>query len=152
LAENCAAPQSNRLPATDYRPLIVDHEVISLPSASVLPVLRRETAGREPAAKTIAVLADPVFQTDDPRLGLAIGNRSAAPEGRPSAGEALRTAAESGLDNFTRLRFSRQEANEIMRLAPVDKRFEALDFAASRETVTGGGLEQYRIVHFATHG
>ena len=29
---------------------------------------------------------------------------------------------------------------------------EALDFAASRETATSRELEQYRIVHFATHG
>src|SRR5262249_2996065 len=42
-------------------PLIVNHEVVHLPSASALAVLRRELAGRQPAAKTVAVLADPVF-------------------------------------------------------------------------------------------
>ncbi len=47
-------------PASDsgvsvYRPLIVDHEVVTLPSASVLHVLRQELAGRPPAPKTVAV-------------------------------------------------------------------------------------------------
>jgi CHAT domain-containing protein/lipoprotein NlpI len=152
LAKNGVASQSNRPPTTDHRPLVIDHEIVSLPSASVLPALRREMAGRAPAAKTIAVLADPVFRTDDPRVGSAVGNRSTAPEESPSSAEVLRSAAESGLENFTRLRFSRQEADEIMRLALVDKRFEALDFAASRGTVNSAGLDQYRIVHFATHG
>jgi CHAT domain-containing protein len=56
------------------------------------------------------------------------------------------------LEDLIRLRFSRLEADEITRLAPDDKRLEALDFAASRETATSDALGQYRIVHFATHG
>lgn len=39
------------------RPLIADHEIVSLPSASLLAVLRHELIGRTPAAKRIAVLA-----------------------------------------------------------------------------------------------
>lgn len=42
-------------------PLIARHEIVSLPSASVLGALRRETAGRPPAPKTLWVLADPDF-------------------------------------------------------------------------------------------
>ena len=49
-------------------PLIVDHEILNLPSASVLAVLREETANRKPASKAVAVLADPVFSASDPRL------------------------------------------------------------------------------------
>src|SRR5262249_18631971 len=132
-------------------PLIVEHEVVSLPSASVLAVLRRETAGRGATAKMIAVLADPVFQSDDPRIRPAARSQSVVEAAPPSA-DAQRSAAESGLQDFVRLRFSRQEADEITRLVPEDKRFKALDFAASRVTVTSANLDQYRIVHFATHG
>ena len=49
-----------RNPGTDV-PLIVNHEIVTAPSASVVAVLRQETAGRKPAAKALAVLADPVF-------------------------------------------------------------------------------------------
>src|SRR5262249_61040831 len=51
--------------------LIADHEVVNLPSASALSLIRRESAGRQAATKTLAALADPVFDTDDPRLATA---------------------------------------------------------------------------------
>ena len=56
------------LPAGDRRPLIAAHEVVSLPSASALAALRRRVAARKPAKGVVAVLADPVFQPDDPRV------------------------------------------------------------------------------------
>ncbi len=40
-------------------PLVARHEVVSLPSVSVLGELRREAAGRPPAPRTLWVLADP---------------------------------------------------------------------------------------------
>src|SRR5262249_31949194 len=87
LAKNGATTQSNRRPTTDdrppitdNRPLILDHEIVNLPSVSVLGALRRETAGRQAAVRTVAVLADPVFQTNDPRIGLDARSRSAAVE------------------------------------------------------------------------
>jgi CHAT domain len=51
-------------------PLIAEHEIINLPSASVLAVLRHETRDRQPAGKAVAVIADPVFEADDPRVGV----------------------------------------------------------------------------------
>src|SRR5262249_44643874 len=52
---------ANQLLAGSETPLIASHEITSLPSASVLGVLRRETKDRPRATKTIAVFADPVF-------------------------------------------------------------------------------------------
>src|SRR5262249_53084682 len=52
-------------PAGNYKSLIAEHEVVSIPSASVLSIIRRETEGRQQAPKSIAVLADPVFEEDD---------------------------------------------------------------------------------------
>jgi CHAT domain-containing protein len=127
----------------DGRPLIVDHEIVTLPSASVLAVLREEFEQRKPASKLLAVLADPVFSANDPRLAQA--NHS-------SAADVQRSAAEAGLGGLMRLRFSRQEAEEIARLAGDKRNLKALDFSASRALVTKASLADYRIVHFATHG
>ncbi|HET8676907.1 MAG TPA: CHAT domain-containing protein, partial [Blastocatellia bacterium] len=63
-----------------------------------------------------------------------------------------RSASESGLQDFERLRFSRQEADQIVRLAPEVKRLAAVDFAANRATATSPEMDQYSIIHFATHG
>src|SRR5262249_61673650 len=46
------------------QPLFIEHEIVSLPSASTLATLRRETAGRKPAEKSLPVLADPRFTAD----------------------------------------------------------------------------------------
>ncbi|HTG85903.1 MAG TPA: CHAT domain-containing protein [Pyrinomonadaceae bacterium] len=134
-------------PATDNSPLIVRHEIVSLPSASVLAVLRNETVNRKPASKTVAVLADPVFSANDPRL-----KTHSAHADDTAVADAQRSAAESGVGSLTRLHFSRQEAEDIARLAGEKRNFQALDFAASRTVATNDKLGDYRIVHFATHG
>ncbi|HKR13494.1 MAG TPA: CHAT domain-containing protein [Pyrinomonadaceae bacterium] len=137
------------LPAADGAPLVVRHEIVNLPSASVLAVLRNETAQRKPASRNVAVLADPVFSASDPRLNLA--NKAHGTDD-PVLVEAQRSASESGVTDLVRLRFSRQEADEISRLAGEKQNLKALDFAASRSVAMSEQLRDYRIVHFATHG
>jgi len=136
--------------ATDSRPLIVDHEIVSLPSASVMSVLRGETAAREIPGKTLAVFADPVFDKNDARVARLNKDRTTG-VGESDSSWINRSATESGLRDFVRLRFSREEADQITRFVPEGKRLKALDFAASRTTATSPELEQYAILHFATH-
>ena len=135
-----------------FTPLSVHHEIVSLPSASVLSVLRREAVHRKRQAKTVAVFADPVFDLRDSRVGIASKTRPPISAESSQAGELRRSAEESGLNGFPRLRFSRQEAEQIVRLASENGSLEALDFGANRAAATNPELRQYPIVHFATHG
>jgi CHAT domain-containing protein/tetratricopeptide (TPR) repeat protein len=50
----------------ELAPLLKDHEVVSLPSASALTLLRREQAGRPAAPGRVAIVADPLFDPPDP--------------------------------------------------------------------------------------
>ncbi len=50
------------------QPLTVNHEIVSLPSASVLALLRQQYKDRKQAPNAVAVLADPVFAKNDPRV------------------------------------------------------------------------------------
>jgi CHAT domain-containing protein len=143
---------ANARPGAASVPLAANSEVVTLPSASVLSVLRSETAGRKPAPKVIAVLADPVFRREDPRLAASGTPLPADGERAAATDDVLRSASESGVQNFARLRFTRSEADEITRLAPDDRELKALDFDASRSAALDPRLAQYRIVHFATHG
>ncbi len=137
---------------TSYRPLIVEHEIISLPSASVLASLRRQFDGRRAAPRTIAVLADPVFEATDVRVHTTDFHKTRRTNGRQVKRAGAATAdPESGPPRFLRLPFTRQEANSVITLAPPDQRLLALDFAANRARATNGELAQYRIIHFATH-
>ena len=132
----------------DAEPLVAAHEIVHLPSASTLAVLRREAASRVPPAGTIAVLADPVFGPDDPRLG---GRRAAVPSAAgPAVG--LRGPEGPAAESFSRLPHTRGEAEAILGLVPPQLSYRALGFDASKEVVLSGRLRGYRIVHFATHG
>jgi CHAT domain-containing protein len=130
----------------DSRPLMVQHEIVAAPSASVVALLRQETANRKPTAKTLAVLADPVFSSDDPRVSGSKSTQTSV------AAHAVRSANELDLGDLRRLRFSRQEAEEILRFADDKEKLQAVDFAANRTLATSADIGQYRIVHFATHG
>lgn len=141
-------------PATDYQPLIVDHEVISLPSSSALAIQRQGLRNRKPAPSAVAVIADPVFSAADERLGVHAKTGAVKPvPGNGSADTRLieHLADDSGLI-IRRLKFTRQEAEQILAEAPRAKNFKAVDFKANRAMATGGELSKYRYVHFATHG
>lgn len=125
------------LPAASGVPIIARHEVVNLPSASVLATLRGDSRPVSLNAAT-AVFADPVFSTNDPRFAAA-RDASAPAQSRGSDG-AL----------YGRLRFSRREAEAIAERAPGS--FQALDFAASKSALVSRNLRQYRVLHFATHG
>jgi CHAT domain-containing protein/uncharacterized protein HemY len=150
--------------------LIDAHEIINLPSASVLAALRRETAGRAAATKSVVALADPVFEPTDPRVSAGVqGAKKAAPAPQrpPAASEAQAAPADvtadfaravrgfvsaTGRGGLLRLPFSRDEAEAILALAPGGSGLAALNFQASRATAASADLGQYRIIHFATHG
>jgi CHAT domain-containing protein len=141
------------------QPLIVNHEVVSLPSASALAIQRAELAGRQLAPKMLAVIADPVFDRTDARFTTpATEMAPAQPVGFNDARSiehlAGKSADNSGVTRFVipRLPFTRQEATRLLALTPKNSSFRAIDFQASRTTVLTGDLSQYRYVHFATHG
>ena len=150
-----------------YQPLVASHEILFLPSATTLAVLRREAANRGKASKTVAVIADPVFEARDERIKVvkigAEGNASAKPpqaappaETDPSRILLYKSGKESGAVDaefrIPRLPNTRREAETILSLAAGDAGKAAFDFAASRAAATSEDLGQYRILHFATHG
>jgi CHAT domain-containing protein/tetratricopeptide (TPR) repeat protein len=142
--------------ASDRRPLLVDHEIVTAPSASVLALLRRESAGRIAPPLTAAVIADPVFEAGDPRVrrpATRTGSRS-EPD-RSTLRDLERSITELGgggsMLSLNRLFASRDDARAIRALAPRGQSLEALDFDANLATATSPKLARYAIVHFATH-
>jgi CHAT domain-containing protein/Flp pilus assembly protein TadD len=129
-------------------PLLVNHEIVSLPSASTIGVLRSELKDRKPAPKTLVAIADPVFSANDDRF------KTSQPQPTNTAtipAEVKRSASDIGV-SLDRLKYSRTEAQAILALVPENQRFSAFDFTASRTIATKPDLSQYRIIHLATHG
>jgi CHAT domain-containing protein len=111
--------------------LISRHEIVSLPSMSVLTEIR--AIKRQPSLSgRIAVFADPVSSASDDRL------RSSSPSAVSAS-------------SLIRLAHSAEEADEIAKISPRNT-WIAKGFDANREKVLTSLLTEYRIVHFATHG
>lgn len=135
-------------------PLVVKHTLMVIPSATTLAVLRQGLPARQPAPKTIAAFADPVFGRYDDRLAEALRRQNdLAPTG-PATLEQLERAVrvgESGL-LLPRLPFSQSEAEAIAGIAPKDQSLVATGFQATRELAMSERLKEFRFIHFATHG
>jgi CHAT domain-containing protein len=141
------------------QPLIIEHEIVNLPSASTLAVIRQEVAGRKLAPKAVVALADPVFSKNDERIKRSRNTKASSSSSKVENQRELELieAAEglnlpSGGLYIPRLRDSRKEAQEIVAMVPAAKRRLALDFEASRKLATSIDLRQYRYIHFSTHG
>lgn len=132
----------------DYFPLVLNHEIVNLPSASTLSILRQDAEKREPAPKTIAILADPVFSSDDNRLQTPTSTRSETWEQYNLS----RSARQLDIGVWQRLPGTRTEAEAILALVPESETISTFDFATNRAIATAPQLNQYKVIHFATHG
>lgn len=157
-----ALPTPQSLETSNPVPLIVEHEVVNLPSASTLAVIRREAPLRGNPDRTIAVFADPVFEAKDPRVlktqrpvSFATANQGrTTPLAGTTAGlnQTFRSSDAVGIrPDLPRLPFTGQEAEAILAIVPADQRLAALGFGATREAARDPDLKRYRFVHFATH-
>ncbi|MEM6453601.1 MAG: CHAT domain-containing tetratricopeptide repeat protein [Acidobacteriota bacterium] len=125
------------LPAPDdARIRLIDrHEIRYLPAASML----RASASSARRDGAVAVIADPVFARDDPRLGRRIDRAASVP-------------ADGLMPRFARLPGSRREAERIGALADGRAVRHLVDFDAHRGAVADANLDAYAFIHFATHG
>ncbi len=149
-----ALPDPGAPPVAGRQPLLVERHPISyLPSASVGVTLRREwrdASQRTGAGPLVAVLADPVFDSSDPRVSRAAAAPPPADDAtRSFLGRAMRSV---GISRLERLPFSREEALAIQELLHRSGDvLPVLDFAANRQVLDDERWRRAPILHFATH-
>ncbi len=136
-------------------------EVVSLPSASLLATLRRMPKPPTRQPQSIAVISDPVFTKDDPRVSTVFVSTNRPPAQAAATRSFTDEAEQDSIDSlendargveFNRLTHSREEAEAIASVSSPDHLFMATDFAANRAAALQPKVTQSRIVHFATHG
>lgn len=115
-------------------PLLVKHEIVNLPSASVLAMLRQRVVPVK-RGPTLAIVADPVFSRDDERCAFTIS----------------KVAMRETELTLPRLFNTRWEATKIASFVPAGESRVALDFAANRDFVGSTEFARSRFLHFATH-
>lgn len=138
--------------AKDLPPLIETHEIVMLPSLFTLAAIRQEKSKSKAGDRLVAVLADPVFSSDDDRVQSSNSTRTMASVfGDSPATRGLRDI--EALDRSpVRLAHAAEEAKAIVAVAPRGSAMLAQGFDATRETAISSLIGEYRIVHFATHG
>jgi CHAT domain-containing protein len=142
--------------------LIKTNEIVYAPSASVVAAIRQQRASA--SSKAVLLVADPIFNADDPRLkgnsaaqasgesrGLGLGLEAAVND---IAGSADGPSASPGSLHLARLSGTRTEAEEISKIARAGGVQTDLwiDLNANEDNVRTRDINNYRVIHVATHG
>lgn len=134
------------LPGPDGRPLLEKRVITHLPSASAWIRLRQRSEGRKPASNLLALVGDPVFSPEDPRLqSIRSDSKQEATNGTSHHSLYLPRLVATGEE----VRKIRLQAQSILGedSAPI---FDS--FKADRRLLLDGQLNDFKILHLATHG
>jgi CHAT domain-containing protein/tetratricopeptide (TPR) repeat protein len=121
----------------------MQHDVAVTPAAWMLATSRSQAPPHE--RRKILLVADPVYQADDPRLAPV---RNSLTPAQTSA----RDTPEPNDRSYQRLRFSADEAAGISAQFPPAEVDELIGVNATRERLLALDWSQYRFIHIATHG
>ena len=158
-------PHPADLDAADPDPLLLGQHVTSTPSVSVLAALRDRHRGRRPAPKLLALVAAPVLRADDPRLADHAPSRASEMGRAPVMSSPVMSSPVMSSPGSTRpstpglpatltaaLPYAEIEAAAILDLVGDDAVLAATGLAANRDFIFSAPLDQFRVLHFATHG
>jgi CHAT domain-containing protein len=121
----------------------MQHDIAVTPAAWMLDANR--SRGPERDRRKILLVADPVYQADDPRLAPVRATFSGAQTSRQDV-------PEPNQRDYQRLRFSAEEAAAISaQFAPGDVD-QLIGIDATRERLLALDWSKYRFIHIATHG
>jgi CHAT domain-containing protein/tetratricopeptide (TPR) repeat protein len=123
--------------------VVIRHDVAVTPAAWMLD--KSQSRARLPDGGKILLVADPVYEADDPRLAAVRTAGTMAPT-------RAHRASDSSPYDYRRIRFTGEEAAAIsaqFSAADVD---ELIGVDATRERLLALDWSQYRFIHIATHG
>ena len=122
--------------------VVLQHDVAVTPAAWMLDTGYRRAAPEE--RRKILLVADPVYQADDPRLAIV--------RHPPVEAQAAARATDPDRGDYRRLRFTAEEAAGISAQFPAADVDELIGVDATRERLLALDWSRYRFIHIATHG
>jgi tetratricopeptide (TPR) repeat protein len=128
---------------------LAEAEIVVIPSLHAVDLAASRPRPPTPQAN-ITLVADPIFEPDDPRIR-GVGRPPFASLD-PRTVSSVRTRSATRMDSLQRLPASAAEARAIAALVPPEQSVLLLGAAATREAVLGAALQPMRYLHFATHG
>lgn len=138
------------LPDSDSdEPILLTNETIYEPSAQTLAALAKIRKQPSLTAKNLLVFSDPIFTSDDARFPaekLLTENETA----QTMQNERFRFV--ESLGKLPRLVSSKDESETIIKTVGAADSENYSGFAATRENLLNLKTDEYKILHFATHG
>lgn len=135
-------------------PLIMDHEIISMPSISTLGVLKEQSSKAELPTKSIVIIADPVLTSSDNRIAIKSKENAEIAKINQIDRKKEVTLGKRLVErsDFDPLPFVGQEVQAIEKVYSKEspKILSGLD--ASLSNVFNPEIGEYGVLHFATHG
>jgi CHAT domain-containing protein/tetratricopeptide (TPR) repeat protein len=131
------------LQASDGSFVVMRHDIALAPAAWTLDV--RRIHERLPAPRGLLLVADPVYQADDPRM-VGVNHRSATSPSR------ARIPDDPTRREYQRLPFTGEEALRISAQFPRADVDQLIGLDATRERLLSLDWSAYRFIHIATHG
>lgn len=122
-------------------PVIVRHDLALTPAAWMLEAVTPRALAR--GERELLLVADPVYQADDPRLAAARREAAALPPTREATGAA---------GELQRLPFTAEEAAGIAAQFPKTGVDQLIGVDATRERLLALDWSRYRFIHIAAHG
>lgn len=136
------------LPNSDSdEPLLLTNETVYAPSAQTLLFLEKSDRQNDETANNLLIFSDPVFTADDARF--STGNKPSE-EVEIVKKESFRFVA--SMNSLQRLTASRNESDSILNIVGTGNADSFTGFDANRENLLKLKTEDYKIIHFATHG
>jgi CHAT domain-containing protein/tetratricopeptide (TPR) repeat protein len=124
---------------------IPEAEIVKIPSASAVQAMRKTASQRTPTSG-LALVADPVFDAEDSRV--KSGSRALDSTRRQLSAP---TRALQNSHSYSRLPYSRLEAQSITALLPPNSSRTFFGFEASLDAIGGDALATFKGIHIATH-
>lgn len=138
-------PLAALLPAAAKAPayVVMQHDIALAPAAWMLDTRPDRLAAHD--RRGLLLVADPVYQADDPRLAAA---RAVA----PSTPATARGTPDPARRDLRRLPFTAREAAAIAAQFPPAEVDELTGLDATREQLLALDWSKYRFIHIASHG
>lgn len=128
-------------------PIVLTNETVYAPSAQTLALLAKIRPNSSTATKDLLIFSDPVFTSDDTRF--APGSQTFE---KPKTSHTDSFRFVESLNNLPRLSASKYESEAIIDILGKSNSHSYSGFAATRENLLNLKADDYKILHFATHG
>ena len=137
--------------AKAYTPLLSQYEIVNAPSSTVIATNRKIMGDRPPAPKRLAVIADPIFTANDPRVAGDRSTHANPPADDPTQKNIERALRDFDLRAIARLPNTQTEAEQILAIAN-GPTTAVLGVDANYDWAIANNANAHQYVHFATHG